>query len=244
MAMTQADVEAWLSAQGVNPHVISDEAGYVTGKYGQGGESYTDEAGLMQVLQSSLPSYIQRTLSGGDRSAGGYSTDENDPAVTRGDYTPPARYDSSPWSKLVAGEPGSFAASQVGRGRRADGTMPMIPGGGLPFLDRSTVPTSGYPGLPGKQPGEWGTQPVPNEQNLAQLMSFLRQQNIGMPNSDLDTLARKLQELGVLGGQSGVRAPMGTQDVKYDGKGYYIYEGPDGPVYLQDYDPTLQRQSP
>ena len=85
MAMTPDEVAAWLRSQGVAEGVISDEAGYVSGKYADPDED------PMAVLESSLGGYLQRSASGGDRSQGGYDTSVPDPAVTTSYGTTPAR---------------------------------------------------------------------------------------------------------------------------------------------------------
>lgn len=88
MAMTEAEVRAWLASQGVAESVINDEAGYIA-------EHYADpDEDPLKVLQSSLGSFLQRTQSGGTRSDGGYNTNYDDPVVQTDYGTTPAREDS------------------------------------------------------------------------------------------------------------------------------------------------------
>lgn len=126
-AMSEAQVAQWLRDQGVSEGVIKNEAGYVASKYADPDED------PLKVLNQSLPFYLQRTLSGGDRNNGGYSTDLNDPAITRNGYTAPARTDSAKPLSGAAGASGWFAANGIGAGGGAGGfgetyTAPGRPG--------------------------------------------------------------------------------------------------------------------
>lgn len=75
MAMTAQQVAEWMRQQGIAEGVIADEAPYIAATYADPDED------PMAALQASLGSYLQRSQSGGDRAAGGYSTDEADPAI-------------------------------------------------------------------------------------------------------------------------------------------------------------------
>mgnify|MGYP001614586347 CR=1 FL=1 len=78
-------VKRKLIAEGVDPNVAGQEAGYLYDKYSDPGED------IEQVIAQSIPSYLQRSRSGGERDEGGYSTSRGDPAVTREEYTAPRR---------------------------------------------------------------------------------------------------------------------------------------------------------
>lgn len=101
--MTQADIESWLSAQGVDPNVIAQEAPYLAEHYGG------DDAATTQALQGALGGYLQRSKSGGDRSQGGYSTTENDPAMGAA----PARFDSRLMPTASSGAGGGLGFTEV-----------------------------------------------------------------------------------------------------------------------------------
>ena len=109
-AMSPQEVADWLRQQGVAEGVIGDEAGYISSQYADPDED------PLAVLQRSLPGYMQRSLSGGDRSEGGYSTDEGDPAITIGNFTAPARPvapapgPASPTSPTGSTSPTSFGS--------------------------------------------------------------------------------------------------------------------------------------
>jgi hypothetical protein len=89
--MTQQEIVDWFYANGVGS-IAADEAPYIYSQYG----GPTDELGQLGALQGALGSYQQRANSGGPRSQGGYSTDENDPAQGNA----PARYDSNNSGRL------------------------------------------------------------------------------------------------------------------------------------------------
>ena len=166
--MTQDEVSQWFRDQGVGD-IAGDEARYVYGKYGPGGESDPTAPGnaeeaaregwqtIEQVLAASLPSYMQRHLSGGS-GPGSYNTNLNDPEITLGGYTAPARFDSNPYGlfpDIGAMYPGGVSRPGGGGG-----------GASAPRTDWSRVPPTGggsfppvAPGQPG-YPGPWpGPQP-------------------------------------------------------------------------------------
>ena len=106
---TTDELKNYLREKGVAESVINDEAGYLTEHYGDDAQAAADR---------SLGSYMQRSLSGGDRSKGGYSTDENDPAIGNA----PARYDSAPTRSVsAASSPTQAWNAQPGVGAAALG---------------------------------------------------------------------------------------------------------------------------
>lgn len=111
--MTPDEVNAWLQAQGVASSVAGDEAPYLAQHYG---------ADALTAAQGALGSYMQRTRSGGDRSRGGYSTDENDPAIGNA----PARVDSVPAYQ-------ARMAAQLRTNPMTLGSLTGLTPGGLPI---------------------------------------------------------------------------------------------------------------
>jgi hypothetical protein len=163
MAMSEADVAAWLRSQGVSESVIRDEAAYVASKYADADEN------PMSVLQSSLPSYLQRTASGST-----YRTTQSDPAVTVGGYTAPARTVTQttpppvvapappPPPAVVTPVPSSVVTAPAALAPAAPGTAPTstttnaAPGGGGAPGNPMTAPPLSFnltlPATPIQQP--------------------------------------------------------------------------------------------
>lgn len=172
--MTQQEINDWFTANGVGS-VAADEAPYIFEHYG----GPSDEIGQLGALERSLGSYQQRSLSGGDRSQGGYSTDENDPAQGNA----PARYDSNNSGRLgpvMGGGGGAWGGGGWSMPQSMPGLTSAMPSGmGYP---------SGYVG--GPMQAQWPTGGVGTEQTklnparLEQIMQYLNQQ-IGQNNGPL-----------------------------------------------------------
>lgn len=117
MAKTKDEIAEQMRQAGVSEGVIADEAGYLADKYADPDED------VDAVLRDSLGTLMQRSKSGGDRSSGGYSTDENDPAIGNA----PARTDSarlrpepsSPYS-------GGASAYSAGTGSSGSGQLDQL----------------------------------------------------------------------------------------------------------------------
>lgn len=194
--MTEAEVASWMIANGV-PSRVADEAGYIATKYGPGGESdQGSDAAMIKILEGALPGYMQRELSGGDRSQGGYNTNLNDPAVTIGGHTAPARDDSNPYGLM--GSPGADYpdflpyAKNSAVGYSGGGVMPRA-AMGQPVDQRWSQIARGLPGAAQSSPyGQLNTQ---------QLAGLLARLNQGQPTDKqvgLERLAQELRRLGVL----------------------------------------------
>ena len=183
--MTESEVAQWFADNGVGD-IGRDEAGYVYGKYGPGGESDPTAPGnaaeaalegwptIEQILQSSLPSYMQRHLSGGS-GPGSYNTNLNDPAITMGGYTAPARWDSNIFGLFpdLSGQyPGGVSlpggSSPAPRPAASSAPLPPTPyGGGLyPPLAPGQPRYPPPPLTPGPSPGPPPPPIDPNDPNF------------------------------------------------------------------------------
>lgn len=100
--MTPEQVADWMRSQGVSEATIRDEASYIATKYADPDED------PMQVLQQSLPTYLQRTASGTE-----YRTTQGDPAVSVGGYTAPYRPPEQSAPSPVFVPPSSQHALQI-----------------------------------------------------------------------------------------------------------------------------------
>lgn len=107
VAMTVDEVARQLRAAGVDENVIAQEAATIAANYADADED------PQAVIDQVTPLYLQRSRSAGDRAAGGYSTDIDDPAASYGGVTAPARVDSAPLDRVSQAAAGGWFAAQM-----------------------------------------------------------------------------------------------------------------------------------